>query len=118
MCPHTRAIICALILDYICGLILELYVSSYQSKAGSYACPHTSAQTPIHTCQQHTVGLLPSRQHVIDFIRFYLESRGGGEMGFPAFNVADTAICTGVGLLILLAWRMETGARSAPAPGR
>ena len=39
-------------------------------------------------------------------------------MGFPAFNVADTAICTGVGLLILLSWRMETGARSAPAPGR
>ena len=62
--------------------------------------------------------LLPSRQHVIDFIRFYLESRGGGEIGFPAFNVADTAICTGVGLLILLSWRMETGARSAPAPGR
>ena len=62
--------------------------------------------------------LLPSRQHVIDFIRFYLESRGGGEIGFPAFNVADTAICTGVGLLILLSWQMETGARSAPAPGR
>ena len=51
--------------------------------------------------------LLPSRQHVIDFLRFYLEPRGGGEIGFPAFNVADTAICTGVGLLILLSWKTE-----------
>ncbi len=48
--------------------------------------------------------LLPSRQHVVDFIRFYLNPRQGGELGFPAFNVADTAICTGVGLLILLSW--------------
>jgi signal peptidase II len=51
--------------------------------------------------------LLPGRQHVIDFLRFYLEPRGGGEIGFPAFNIADTAICTGVGLLILLSWRPE-----------
>jgi signal peptidase II len=51
--------------------------------------------------------LLPARQHVIDFLRFYLEPRGGGEIGFPAFNVADTAICTGVGLLILLSWKAD-----------
>ena len=62
--------------------------------------------------------LLPGRRHVIDFIRFYLEPRGGGEIGFPAFNVADTAICTGVGLLILLSWQMETGTRPAPAAER
>ena len=40
--------------------------------------------------------------HVIDFLRFYLYQRGGTEIGFPAFNVADTAICTGVGLLFLI----------------
>ncbi len=48
------------------------------------------------------------RQHVIDFLYFYLQQRDGHEMGFPAFNVADTAICTGVGLLFLLSWRNET----------
>lgn len=46
--------------------------------------------------------LLPSRKHVIDFLYFYLQQRNGSEVGFPAFNVADTAICTGVGLVFLL----------------
>ncbi len=47
-------------------------------------------------------------EHVIDFIRFYLERRGdGAEVGFPAFNVADSAICIGVGLLFLLSARSE-----------
>jgi signal peptidase II len=56
------------------------------------------------------------RNHVIDFIYFYLQPRGGREIGFPAFNIADMAICTGVGLLFILSWRQET--RSAPAPAK
>jgi signal peptidase II len=44
---------------------------------------------------------------VIDFLRFYLNRRSGTELGFPAFNVADSAICVGVGLLILLSWKQE-----------
>ena len=51
-------------------------------------------------------------KHVIDFLYFYLQQRGGGEIGFPAFNVADSAICTGVGLIFLLTWRNE----HAPKP--
>ncbi len=47
------------------------------------------------------------REQVIDFIYFYLYQRGGGEIGFPAFNVADSAICTGVGLLFIHSWRSE-----------
>jgi signal peptidase II len=47
------------------------------------------------------------RKHVIDFIYFYLHQRDGREVGFPAFNIADSAICTGVGLLFLLSWREE-----------
>jgi signal peptidase II len=45
--------------------------------------------------------------HVIDFIYFYLQQRGGRVIDFPAFNVADTAICTGVGLIFLITWKTE-----------
>src|SRR5690349_22378668 len=51
------------------------------------------------------------RRHVIDFLYFYLQQRGGGEIGFPAFNVADSAICTGVSLVFLLTWRSERDTR-------
>ena len=51
--------------------------------------------------------LLPSRHAVVDFLYFYLQQRDGGEIGFPAFNVADTAICTGVGLIFLITWKNE-----------
>ena len=45
---------------------------------------------------------------VIDFLYFYL-----GDWGFPAFNVADSAICTGVALVFLLTWRSDRGAKTA-----
>lgn len=51
--------------------------------------------------------LHPGRGHVIDFLRFYIDTRSGREVGFPAFNIADTAICVGVGLLFLISWRNE-----------
>lgn len=51
--------------------------------------------------------LMESRQHVVDFLYFYVQRRGGGEAGFPAFNVADSAICIGVGLLFILSWKQE-----------
>ncbi len=56
------------------------------------------------------------RRHVIDFLYFYLQQRGGGEIGFPAFNVADSAICTGVMLVFLLTWRNEREVRPAESP--
>jgi signal peptidase II len=49
--------------------------------------------------------LMPSRRHVIDFLYFYVERRDGEIAGFPAFNVADSAICVGVGLLFLMSWQ-------------
>ena len=51
--------------------------------------------------------LLPSRHAVVDFLYFYLQRRGGSELGFPAFNVADSAICTGVTLIFLITWKHE-----------
>jgi signal peptidase II len=50
---------------------------------------------------------------VTDFLYFYL-----GDWSFPAFNVADSAICTGVGLVVLLALKSERrpkAAESSPA---
>jgi len=63
--------------------------------------------------------------HVVDFLYFYLRRANGDELGFPAFNVADSAICTGVGLIFLLSWRTEREAKpvarpqqTSPAAGR
>jgi signal peptidase II len=49
---------------------------------------------------------------VIDFLRFYLYRRSGEQIGFPAFNIADSAICVGVGLLILISWQQELAAKA------
>jgi len=57
-----------------------------------------------------------THRHVVDFIYFYIARRGGGEIGFPAFNIADSAICTGVALLFLLSWQKDQAAAS-PAKG-
>jgi len=57
------------------------------------------------------------RGHVIDFLYFFVQQRSG-DVGFPAFNVADSAICTGVALVFLITWRGErTPARAEPATG-
>lgn len=45
--------------------------------------------------------------HVVDFLYFYVYRRDGQIAGFPAFNVADSAICVGVGLLFLLSWQND-----------
>jgi signal peptidase II len=52
--------------------------------------------------------LLPGRHAVVDFLHFYMARRGTGDVyDFPAFNVADSAICTGVALIFLLNWQEE-----------
>ena len=48
------------------------------------------------------------RGSVVDFIRVYIERRGGGISEWPAFNIADAAICTGVGILFYIAWKEES----------
>ena len=55
-------------------------------------------------------------KHVIDFLYFYIQQRDGNEIGFPAFNIADSAICTGVGLVFLLTWRSERTTKPAGSP--
>ncbi len=51
--------------------------------------------------------------HVVDFLRFYLYQRGGDEIGFPAFNIADSAICVGAGLLLLRSFLEQTTSQPA-----
>ncbi len=55
--------------------------------------------------------LLPSRLEVIDFIYFYTRT-ATGEIGFPAFNIADSAICIGVALIFWATWKSEHAARA------
>ena len=55
--------------------------------------------------------ILPARQHVIDFLRFYAET-ATGEVGFPAFNIADTGICVGVATLFWVTWQTERAAKN------
>ncbi len=53
--------------------------------------------------------LLPGRHAVVDFLHFYMARRGTFDFyDFPAFNVADSAICTGVALIFLLNWKEES----------
>ena len=53
--------------------------------------------------------------HVIDFLYFHLTTRSGVLHDFAAFNLADTAICVGVGLLFILSWRNDKEAKEARA---
>ncbi len=53
--------------------------------------------------------------HVIDFLFFHLITRSGVQHDFPAFNVADSAICIGVGLLFILSWRSEKESKATDA---
>jgi signal peptidase II len=49
-------------------------------------------------------------RHVVDFLDFFV-----GTLHWPAFNVADSAICCGVALYILVSWRSEKQAQPNPA---
>lgn len=59
--------------------------------------------------------LLPTRHAVVDFLYFFMARRGGDELGFPAFNVADSAICTGVALVFLISWKNESAPQPVPS---
>jgi len=46
--------------------------------------------------------------HVVDFVDLYL-----GSAHWPAFNIADSAICIGAGLLVWATWRAGRRAKQA-----
>lgn len=57
--------------------------------------------------------LNPHRRAVVDFLHFYLSRRGSSEpLDFPAFNVADSAICTGVALIFIINWQNDSAPKA------
>lgn len=46
---------------------------------------------------------------VVDFLDVYVRT-ASGEHHWPAFNIADSAICIGVGMLLLTSWRQPSAA--------
>ena len=57
--------------------------------------------------------LLPARHAVVDFLHFYMARRGSAEAwDFPAFNVADSAICSGVVLIFIITWKNENSPKA------
>jgi len=51
---------------------------------------------------------------VVDFLHFYMARRGTLDVwDFPAFNVADSAICTGVAIIFLINWKGDSAPQSA-----
>lgn len=76
-----------------------------------FAVHTTAGQVSLGLIFGGIVGNLMDRiriGHVVDFLYFHVIRRDGFEAGFPAFNVADSAICLGVGLLVLLSWKAES----------
>ncbi len=63
-------------------------------------------QSGLHLILGGAIGNLGDRLrlgHVIDFLDFFV-TVGGKARHWPAFNVADSAICVGIGLLALDLW--------------
>lgn len=96
------------------GALLVLFLSRRHFESGKI-----SGQLALGLLFGGIIGNLvdrlhPDRRHVIDFIYFYVNQRGGGQIGFPAFNIADSAICIGVGLLFILSWQSDPSRRADP----
>lgn len=63
-------------------------------------------QVALHLVMGGAIGNLIDRFRfgsVVDFLDFYV-TIGGREHHWPAFNVADSAICIGIGMLLIDMW--------------
>lgn len=82
------------------AIIVFLVVIAYSLRAGVH---ERTLQTGLHLIVGGAIGNLLDRFRfgsVVDFLDFYLVV-GGEEYHWPAFNVADMAICTGIVLLFV-----------------
>jgi len=103
--PEGLAVLSAL------ALVVLVAVFFYQFREGR--CPGVVLTLSLGLLWGGTMGNLHDRAllgGVRDWIKWYFVS-GGREHVWPNFNIADSAICTGVGLLILLELRNHFRAR-------
>lgn len=72
-----------------------------------------STQIGLHLVLGGAIGNIVNRLMlgpVVDFLDFYVRT-GSGEHHWPAFNVADSAICIGIAVLLLGGWRRPVATR-------
>lgn len=87
--------------------LLVLFLSRHHFESGTFLGQIAFGLVFGGIAGNLTDRLLPSRREVIDFLYFYLEQRSGNEIGFPAFNVADSGICIGVALVFWITWKSD-----------
>lgn len=83
----------------------------------AYRTPRTERllQIALHLVMGGAIGNLIDRFRfgsVVDFLDVYV-TIGGDQHHWPAFNVADSAICIGIGMMLIDMWRKPAEQRSA-----
>ena len=113
---HTGKVALGLLIGGIVGNLIDRLIATLkqtsqgilemQIQGSSWASGTTGKLLDtIKNISQYIVETTSMGDGVVDFVRFYIIRSDGSELGCPAFNIADMGICTGVGLLFLLAWR-------------
>jgi signal peptidase II len=98
----------ALLASVAVAALVLLYLSRHHFSAGRLAGQFAFGLIFGGIIGNLTDRLMPGRHAVVDFLHFYMARRGTSDIyDFPAFNVADSAICTGVALIFLLNWKDE-----------
>jgi signal peptidase II len=91
-------------------IFLAVALLAFRSPAGDLRL-----QIGLHLILGGAIGNLADRirlGYVIDFLDFFV-TVGGKARHWPAFNVADSAICVGIGLLILDLWTRPDESKEA-----
>jgi signal peptidase II len=94
------------------AIVVFLFVVVYAMKT---PVSDRALQVGLHLIMGGAIGNLIDRfrfGYVVDFLDVYI-----GRHHWPAFNVADSAICIGIALLFLDMWKKpsESSAKTAPA---
>ncbi len=95
---------------FIALSVITLIVLAVYAFRGAFQ--HTSTRLAICLLSAGVLGNGTDRihhHHVVDFLLFNLHIPFANP--WPAFNVADSCICTAAGILVVTAWLEETKAR-------